>query len=248
MLDRTWTFYPIGDEYPNANCGIVTIASKDVTLDLRGFAFLSEFAPVLSINTGARFTLRNGTLDGGFVAIEDISGVDPGGRATLDRIYASGAVILRKRPVTVSGGKFAASLDPALWIGEDSRVERADLGCLEDACVSVGGRSVIRDCTIASSGFTPAISVRGDGTIVEGNNVARWIHISGNDNVIARNFSATGTYIEVSKGARNVLEGNIGLGISFESTGNFYGNNRVALPGGFTGTADNVDWGGNVSY
>ena len=66
--------------------------------------------------------------------------------------------------------------------------------------------------------------------------------------MVARNFSSDGDpYIEVN-GTGNILEGNIGPSIVFLTTGNFYGNNRVALPGGITGTVGNVDWGGNVTY
>ena len=112
------------------------------------------------------------------------------------------------------------------------------------------GSSLIRDCTFSAENpyGAPAISVNGDGTIVEGNVLDGWVAITGNNNVVARNFSNGGDpYIEVN-GTGNILEGNIGPGIVFEAPGNFYGNNRVALPGGFTGTDGNVDWGGNVSY
>jgi hypothetical protein len=123
------------------------------------------------------------------------------------------------------------------------------LECVAEVCVIAHGSSLIRDCAFAvGEPGAPAIAVYGDGTIVEGNILDSWIYIGGNHNLVARNLSGSGnSYIEVN-GTGNVLDGNIGPGIDFKASGNFYGNNRVALPSGITGTAGNVDWGGNVSY
>ena len=254
VLDRTWLLAPGGVEgEPNARCGPVHITVGDVTLDLRGFAIQTGFEwgayePVLWIDTEYRVTLRNGGFSGVFVAIEASVASDRYG-VTLDNIRAGGAVLLRDRFVTVTGGSFFGSNDPALWIGAGSRVERARFSCIGgEGCIYGGGSSLIRDCTFDAENpyGAPAIIV-GDDSIIEGNILDGWIGV-GNRNVVARNVSSGGDpYIEVS-GTGNILDGNIGPGIVFETTGNFYGNNRVALPGVITGTDGNVDWGGNVSY
>lgn len=263
VLDRTWWFAPHNGSYsgevePNARCepAQVRITGSGITLDLRGFSLQggpSEYFPVLRIDTAAAVTIRDGRLVGVFVAIE--SSVASIRRVTLDGVNLGGAALLGNRPVTMMGGSASGDWEAALQVGADSRVIGAALGCSESECLSARGSSLIRDCTLtlnASSG-APAIFVTGDDTIVEGNVLAAscsgcvpWLGISGNRNVVARNYSSTG-YILVN-GARNVLEGNIGPDIVFETAGNFYGNNRAALPGGFGGTAGNVDWGGNVTY
>jgi hypothetical protein len=109
------------------------------------------------------------------------------------------------------------------------------------------GSSLISGSTFQCAGPAPTISVSGAGTVVEGNIFDGWVSVSGNNNVVARNLSSDPASIEVS-GTGNILEGNIGPSITFENTGNFFGNNRVALPGGISGTEGNVDWGGNVTY
>ena len=260
VLDRTWLLAPSGDDEPNASCNAVHIASHGVTLDLQGFAIRREiyggnYEPVLWIDTEGGMTLRDGQLKAIFVAIE--ASVATGGTVTLDRIRTEGGVLLDNRRVIVTGGSFFAMNEAPLQMGEGSRVAGAALSCIDVHCLSAYGPSLIRDCTFSVNTVgAPAIAVYGDGTIVEGNVFDSWVAIYGDNNVVARNFSSSGVpYIEV-KGTGNVLEGNIGPGIVFEragplgfqSTGNFYGNNRVALPGGITGTTGNVDWGGNVSF
>jgi len=252
VLDRTWLLAPNGDDEPNSSCNAVHIASHGVTLDLQGFAIRREiyggnYEPVLWIDTEGGITLRDGKLMAIFVAIE--ASVATGGTVTLDRIQTEGGVLLNKRRVIVTGGSFLAMNEAPLQMGEGSRVAGAALSCFDVHCLSAYGPSLIRDCTF--SVYTvgaPAIAVYGDGTIVEGNVFDSWVAITGKNNVVARNFSSGGDpYIEVN-GTGNIVEGNIGPSIVFLTPGNFYGNNRVALPGGFTGTADNVDWGGNVTY
>ncbi|MGI9224241.1 MAG: DNRLRE domain-containing protein [Woeseiaceae bacterium] len=253
VLDRSWLLSPggTGGAAPNASCGPVHISSAGVTLDLRGFAIWvglewGAYEPVLWIDTAGGVTLRNGTLTGINVAIEASVA---GGTDLLDRIRTGGGVLLDARRVIVTGGSYWGYWEAPLQMGEGSRVVGAALECVAEVCVTARGSSLIRDCTFTvDEPSAPAIVVTGDGTIVEGNSFDSWVSISGNRNVVARNFSSSGDpYIEV-KGSGNVVDGNIGPGIVFEAPGNFYGNNRVALPGSITGTDGNVDWGGNVSY
>jgi hypothetical protein len=144
-------------------------------------------------------------------------------------------------------------MEDTLQVGESSRVDGATLICSDAACLIAHGSSRIVNCTFDGDDYVPAMYLSGDGTIVEGNILHSYVSISGDHNVFARNISSNGdTYIEVN-GTGNILEGNIGPGIVFEtlrfqSTGNFYGNNRVALPGSITGADGNVDWGGNVTF
>ena len=131
-------------------------------------------------------------------------------------------------------------------MGEGGGGGAAALWCNGAECLSTRGLSLIRDCTFSVGQPAPAIVVQGDGTIVEGNVLDNEVRIYGNSNIVAHNYSSGGTYIEVRGGTGNILDGNIGLGIIFESTGNFYGNNRTS--GGFIGTEGQTDWGGNVTY
>jgi len=254
VLDRSWLFSGDDGYIPNGNCyggGGVHITTGPVTLDLRGFAIRSgdswgSYTPVLSIDTESRVTLRNGELGSIHVAIEDSLGSDTGS-ITLDGIRAGGGVLLGNRTVTVTGGRFSSMFKPSLQIGADSRVTGADFRCQETPCLSARGSSLVRDCTFsAQSTGAPVVSIWGDATIFEGNVFEDWISITGNDNVVARNISEIG-YFEVD-GTRNVIENNIGPGITFVDSGNFFGDNRAKLPGGFSGTDGNVDWGGNVTY
>jgi hypothetical protein len=260
VLDRTWLLTPDGNDKPNANCNAVHITSGGVTLDLRGFAirrpiFGGNYEPVLWIDTEYSVTLQNGRFSGIFVSIEASVASDRY-LVTLDNIHAGGSVLLGNRRVFVTGGSFSGSNEVSLSVGEGrpqfgegSRVEAAALSCNGAECLSTRGLSLIRDCTFSVNTIgAPAIVVHGDGTIVEGNVLDSFVRITGNNNVVARNFSSGGDpYIEVN-GTGNIVEGNIGPGIVFEAPGNFYGNNRVALPGGITGTDGNEDWGGNVTY
>lgn len=254
VLDRSWLLSEggTGDAEPNASCGPVHITSGGVVLDLRGFEIWTgyewgSYEPVLWIDTEYGVTLRNGGFTGVFVAIEASVASDRYG-VTLDNIRA-GSVLLRDRLVTVTGGSFSGGNEPALWIGAGSRVERARFSCIGgEGCIYGGGSSLIRDCTFDAENpyGAPAIIV-GDDSIIAGNILDGWIGV-GNRNLVARNFSSGGDpYIEVS-GTGNILDGNIGPGIVFKTPGNFYGNNRVALPSGFAGTDGNVDWGGNVTF
>jgi hypothetical protein len=244
VLDRNWSVIP-RDGYAEAACGTLRVASEGVILDLNGFAFYVYYGIPLRIETTAGVTVRNGHLDTDeFVAIENPG---EGGTVIFDQVRVGGAVDLRNRPVTVTGGSYGASLDAALSVGPGSRIEGARFSCNEDVCLSVRDDSIVRDCTMRAVYLAPTIALRGDNTIIAGNHIDGWMVLNGNDNVIARNFATEGTRIEIN-GARNVLDGNIGMSIVFNSTGNFFGNNRVALPGGFSGTDGNVDWGGNVSF
>lgn len=255
VLDRTWLLTPGDGDEPNANCNAVHIASGGVTLDLQGFSIRrgmegGNYEPVLWIDTEGRVTLRDGKLIGIFVAIEASVASDRYG-VTLINIHAGGGVLLGNRFVTVTGGSFSGSNEAPLQIGEGSRVARAAFSCTSgEGCLYAHGSSLIQDCTFDADNpyGAPAILVGGNGTIVEGNVLDGWVGILGDHNVVTRNYSNGGDpYIEVN-GTGNILDGNIGPSIVFVTPGNFYGNNRVTLPGGFTGTADNVDWGGNVTF
>jgi hypothetical protein len=250
VLDRSWLLSPEGADEPNARCGPVLVTGG-VTLDLRGFSIRSgnewgAYEPVLWIDTEGGLTLRDGTLQGLNVAVEASVA---GGTVYLDRIRTGGGVLLSDRRVIVTGGSYWGYWEAPLQMGEGSRVDGATFECVSVECLSAHGSSLIRDCafTVREPG-APAIAVYGDGTIVEGNVLDSYVYISGNHNVVAQNFSSGGDpYIEIS-GTGNILEANIGPGIVFNAPGNFYGNNRVALPGGITGADGNVDWGGNVTY
>ena len=253
MLDRSWLLTPDGEEEPNASCDTVYIKGNgEVTLDLRGFAirrgdFASNYEPVLWIETESGVTLRNGTLEGTFVAVE---ATVTGGTVYLDRIRSGGGVLLSNRRVIVTGGRYSGYWEAPLQVGEDSSVVGAAFLCDVEACLFGHGLSLIRNCTFSAENpyGVPAFTIGGDNTIVDGIVFDSWVAITGNGNIVTRNIAtAGGVYIEVN-GAGNILEGNIGPGIDFKASGNFYGNNRVALPGSITGTAGNVDWGGNVSY
>jgi hypothetical protein len=255
VLDRSWLLSGggTGGNEPNARCGPVHIASSGVTLDLRGFAIWTgyqwgDYEPVLWIDTEGGITLRDGKLEGLNVAIE--ASVATGGTVTLDRIRTGGGVLLDNRRVIVTGGSYWGFFEAPLQVGEGSRVVGASLSCSVEACLYAHGSSLIRDCTFAAENTygVPAMSINGDDTIVEGNFLDSWVQISGNRNVVAHNFSSGGDPYFSVNGTGNILDSNIGPGIVFVTPGNFYGNNRVALPGGITGTDGNVDWGGNVNY
>ena len=253
-LDRTWLLTPDNGQEPNANCNSVHIASSRVTLDMRGFAirrgnFGGNYEPVLWIDTDGQVTVQDGELEGIFVAMEASVAANHN-MLTLDRIRADGAVLLGNRGVNVIGGSFGGSSnETTLDVGEGSRVTDAALSCDPETCLSARGSSLIDNNTfVANNNFGPAIAILGDDTVIAGNVLTGWVAISGNRNKIARNYSrGSGSYIEV-RGVGNILEGNIGPGIEFDSQGNFFGNNRIALPGEITGATGNVDWGGNQTY
>jgi hypothetical protein len=255
MLDRSWLLAPggTGDAEPNANCGgPVHITSGGVTLDLQGFEIWTGFEwgsydAVVWIDTDRGVTLRDGTLQGLNVAVEASVA---GGTVYLDRIRTGGGVLLNDQRVIVTGGKYSGYWEAPLQVGEDSSVVGAAFSCDVEACLFAHGSSLIRDCTFSAENpyGVPAFTLGGNNSIVDGNVFDSWVAIAGNGNVITRNIAtADRAYIEVN-GTGNILEGNIGPGIEFKAPGNFYGNNRVALPGSITGTDGNVDWGGNVSY
>jgi hypothetical protein len=249
VMDRTWWLSPHDQVEPNASCGgAIRIASSGVTLDLQGFSIAAGgsygvYEPVLRIDTTSSVALRNGRLVGVFVSIDTSVA---GGTVTLENIHAGGGVLLGGRSVTVTGGSYSGYWEPGLRAGAGSRVTGARFGCNADSeCLSVKGASWVTGCTFSvGSAGPPAIAVGGDDTIIEGNLFNEWIYVAGNRNIVSRNFSGGG-YIEVH-GAGNIIDGNIGPGITFESTGNFYGGNRAK--GGFSGTDGNIDWGGNVTY
>jgi len=252
VLDRIWLTTPDGNNEPNARCKQVHITRNGVTLDLQGFAIRQgmegpNYEPVLWIDTDGGVTLQNGELSGHFVAIE---ATVTGGTVYLDRIRTGGGVLLHDRRVIVTGGSFSSSNEAPLQVGEGSRVEGAALGCNDAHCLSAGALSLIRNCTFSVNwSGAPAISIGGDGSIVEGNVFDSWVNISGNHNVIARNtLTGDDPYVIEVTGTGNILDGNIGPGIVFNTPGNFYGYNRVALPGGISGADGNVDWGGNVTF
>lgn len=248
-LDRTWRLSPDGQMDANAACGgAVGITSSGVTLDLQGFAinggdFFGNYTPVLTIDTPSAVTLRNGSFRGVHVAVQASVA---GSTVSLENIRAGGAVLLANRPVQVTGGLFSSTYETSLAAGQGSRVVGSALSCTETECLSLKGSSKSSDCVfdVRTIG-APAIVVYGDDTILESNTfVYDWIIIEGNRNIVSRNFSKGGD-IEVH-GTGNIIDGNIGLSITFGSTGNFYGGNRAK--GGFSGTDGNIDWGGNVTY
>lgn len=246
LIDRTWWLRPHAGEEPNAACGNVTINSAGVTLDLGGFTIYGnggEYSPVVRINTASGVTLRNGGLANVFVSIEASVA---GGTVTLENIRAGGGVLLGNRSVVAKGGSYSGYWEPSLSAGAGSRVTGATFSCFEMECLSVKGSSRVTDnkLSVGTAG-PPAIAVIGDDNIVEGNEFNDWIYVGGNRNVVARNFSSGG-YINVQQGTANIIEGNIGPGLVFETTGNYFGNNRAH--GAFTGVAGNTDWGGNVTY
>jgi len=247
-LDRTWWLSPHGSvDEPNAACsGGVHIASSGVTLDLQGFTIrdnYKNYRPVLWIDTPSAVTLRNGSLTGVFVAVQASVA---GSTVSLENIRSGGGVLLGNRIVHATGGSYSSTFETSLSAGQGSRVMGAAFECTDTNCLGVKGSSQVKDCVFnVNTTGAPAIVVTGDDTILEGNTfVNDWIIIEGNRNIVSRNF-AQGGHFEVN-GAGNIVDGNIGPAIAFGSVGNFYGNNRAK--GTFTGTAGNIDWGGNVTY
>ena len=111
--------------------------------------------------------------------------------------------------------------------------------------MSTSALSLIGNCRFSVRTIgAPAAAIFGDGTLLEGNVFDSWVYVGGNHNMIARNI--------LRGNLPNVIEingtGNIGSAIDFKASGNIYGNNRIALPGGITGADGNVDWGGNATY
>jgi len=151
VLDRSWLLTMEDQEEPNASCEYVHITSGGVTLDLRGFSIRGgmqrlNYEPVLWIDTDGGITLRDGLLTAIFVAIEASVASDRHG-VTLDRIRTGGAVLLDNRFVTVTGGRYSASMEDTLQVGEGSRVDGATLLCSDAACLIAHGSSHIVNCT-----------------------------------------------------------------------------------------------------
>jgi hypothetical protein len=264
ILDRSWNFY-----YPYDGCRTVDspedrdgrrilISADDVTLDFRGFEIEDEdlvYGHTIRV-TGSNVTLLNSS---GVTGVDCIEGQ---GTAIVAMQDASNVRLDNMRNIHCvsilgSGGKVVNSAISYLrLIGDRNVVEYSTI----NGTVTVGSASSVRFNRIFSGMRGGGeIWVNGDGNVIQGNFNAETdlgIRVRGAGNIIKDNIllsafdDGAGIWID---GNANIVDANIVLpmfddGIFFTGTGNFFGNNRVSAATPFSGTAGQIDWGGNVSY
>jgi hypothetical protein len=260
VLDRSWKFYHPYDGCPGFSTPEdpdgyrILISAGDVTLDFRGFEIEDEeFAYGHTIRvSGSNVTLLNSNRIAGadcaeqggsaIVAFSDASNVRLDNMQNIECVSILGP-----------GGTVVNSAIDKLRMGVRSVVENSYISY----SVRVSSDSSIRFNRILGYGASSEIIVNGDGSVIQGNFITEataGIRIDGAGNVIENNviipFSPGDWGIWIV-GTANIVDANIVPlygGIGFDGTGNFFGNNRVALAGGFIGTEGNIDWGGNVSF
>ena len=161
----------------------------------------------------------------------------------------SGVTDLSERSVHLTRGRLSSERLYTLEFGPMSRVSDTELHCRQSFCVRGRLSSEVRDNRLDGTGG--GILLYESGNVIDGNLVlnsaSNSIIVFGNDNIVARNTTKGVIGVDIDS-ARNVLDGNIAAGIQFKSPGNFFGNNRVARPGGFVGTEGQTDWSGSVRY
>ena len=264
-LDRTWDFdfsdfcFAVSTEFEFIR---ILISADDVIFDLNGFGLFDDPSGNLFLLnvTGARVTIRNGTIEGG----------DVFDRQGLPLVVTGPDVLIENITATYIGAWGSHGLvrdchvtKDGVGLGPGSTLENSHLDCGLNTCIIVGSDAMVRFNTISDSGATAGIEIRGDNVLVESNVLTRGggpsIVVIGNSNTIVRNTLQTNNAVtaEVAvrvEGTGNIIDSNIvqpthAVGILFLMDGNYYGDNRVSAttPFDLVGTTQ-TDWGGNVEF
>jgi hypothetical protein len=262
FLNRSWRV-----RIPEDRFVAIIVRSPEVNIDLRGFTVeTSGEGALIAVRSGSfDFTLRNGVLEGGEnywidgsanrTTVRDLtvtagtSGFNMQGRQALVKnlhvrnssVWLGGADSLLDSS-RISSGRF-----PAVLIRSNTRVTNSEIRSNQSRSLIVNGNSAVVANSVlinTESSNEPTLTVNGD------------------DNVVLNNVFLTevdgraGVAAIVVEGSSNVLRDNLappirgrwGTGISFQGSGNFYGNNQMAADQPFTGAGNQTDWGGNFGF
>jgi hypothetical protein len=259
VLNRNWRLSRNYDQSP-----AIAVRASNVTIDLRGFvlAIAGDHGVGIRVHdSGAGFTLRNGLIGG----TETRLVVSTGTSTTLRDLQVAGGTDgfeLRGQNALVKNLDVQNS--SVLISGSDSLLDSSKLRC-RFSCVILGDDSRVTNSQIRST-MGLGVAMTGTGGVVANNTIIYTeaetaVLVRGNDNVVLNNVFLThedrGASAVIVRGTRNVLRDNLAAptrgrwstGITFETGGNYYGNNQMAADVPFDLlAADQTDWGGNFGF
>ena len=270
VLDRNWAVSGGEESYAQVACHayideyvthVVRVAANGVTLDFRGYEISGPgyLSGVMLSITAQNVTVRNGTVTGG--DIWDGQGISVSGGpegASLENMVIGNGVNLGSR----TSIRFSRIYGP-VRVYENSVVEASDIrGNLELR----GDISEIRTSRIYGGGstfYSAAVHIYGARNKVLGNSIRcdacrSGIYVEGSGNRIATNTledlgGYSDTAILVSAGANQIdsntiMPGSFSSCVVFTMPGSYFGGNRCPATAPVVGAADQVNWGGNVTY
>ena len=264
VLNKNWDFSPADPE--GACTSGISIDADGVSLDLQGYRITCDLCggPALSSQSHNNVVVRNGSLKGSVAGsnVDDIAFWFEDGR--IERLSVEGVVLV----VPWSFGDQAVISN--LSVTGDLEINPGgDPGNRANGKVSIVSSEIdgwiyaretegveVLDSQFGRGFFesTPASIVR--------NTIAGGLQLEYSAEIVAWNTIGHRSGSPISHGifvtdpfapGGAIIEGNIirnaEVGIEFrDSTGNFFGNNRVSANSPFVGAGGQTDWGGNASF
>jgi hypothetical protein len=263
FLNRSWRVRIPADDFV-----AVIVGAPDVTIDLRGFTLAtSGEGALVAVRAGASdFTLRNGVLEGeenywvdstatrtnvrDLTVVAGTSGFNlQGAQALVKNLHVrNSGVALRGAGSLIDSSRISSGRFGAVLIGSHTRVTNSEIRSNQFRSLVVNGDSAVvtNNVLINTEPSTESpLTLIGDNNMVLNN-----VFLTEEDGLV-------GVAAIVVEGSSNVLRDNLappirgrwGTGISFQASGNFYGNNQMAadVPFRLTDT-EQTDWGGNFGF
>ena len=254
----------------------VHVTASSVLFDLRGYSLTGPTGPgvVILQADGSDVVVRNGKILGGQNSAADGNAIVSQGANNHFWNVESNDVSLGGQggSLTASVVNGHVGIRAPNFLVENTSVVPADdedpFSCIEVS--SSASKAIVRN-NRCRPGLGGGIYVSGDGSLVEGNIILEeatasfdgpeyGIQVSANEVMVVRNIllstgAQQGSTAIVVSGTTNIIDSNLVSpmgytdGIEVPGAGNFVGGNRVGVSGTpYMGTADDVDWGGNVSF